>query len=197
MFYEIFKKLCDKKGITPTKASIEIGFSRGSVSYWKKKYSAGEDVKPDSYTAAKIANYFGVSVDYLLGLRDFDDVEKDFPSAASSSVFWDMFYELCCTQKKSPNGVAKDLGISSGAITSWKQGRVPHHSTLLKLAAYFGVSVDYLLGKEDTKKEAPDGTSDIDKAILDYASKMTPENRKALIKYMEFLVANQNKEDEE
>ena len=111
-------------------------------------------------------------------------------------MFWDMFYKLCCAQKKSPNGVAKDLGISSGAITSWKQGRVPHHSTLLKLADYFGVSVDYLLGKEDEKKEASNGASDIDSLILDYASKMTPESRQALIKYMEFLVANQNKEDE-
>ena len=73
MFYEIFKKLCDEKGITPTKASVEIGFSRGSVSYWKKKYFSGEDAKPDSYTAAKIANYFGVSVDYLLGRSDTED----------------------------------------------------------------------------------------------------------------------------
>lgn len=66
MFYDIFKQLCEEKGITPTKASAEIGFSKGSVSYWKKKYSEGTNAKPDSYTAAKIADYFGVSVDYLL-----------------------------------------------------------------------------------------------------------------------------------
>lgn len=67
MFYDIFKQLCNEKRITPTKASAEIGFSKGSVSYWKRKYIAGEDVKPDSYTAEKMANYFGVSVDFLLG----------------------------------------------------------------------------------------------------------------------------------
>lgn len=70
MFYERFKKLCEDKCITPTKASQEIGFSKGSVSYWKKQYQAGADAKPDSYTAAKIADYFGVSVDYLLGRTD-------------------------------------------------------------------------------------------------------------------------------
>ena len=67
MFYAVFKQLCDARGISPTRASEEIGFSRGSVSYWKKKFSEGVDAKPDSYTAEKIADFFGVSVDTLLG----------------------------------------------------------------------------------------------------------------------------------
>lgn len=64
-------------------------------------------------------------------------------------MFWNTFYTLCCKRGKSPNGVAKDLGISSGSITSWKQGKVPHHRTLLKLANYFNVTTDYLLGNTD------------------------------------------------
>lgn len=67
MFYAVFKSLCDARGISPTRASEEIGFSRGSVSYWKKKFVEGVDAKPDSYTAEKIADFFGVSVDALLG----------------------------------------------------------------------------------------------------------------------------------
>lgn len=70
MFYDVFKKLCEERSINPTRASVEIGFSRGSVSYWKKRYQEGFDAKPDSYTAGKIADYFGVSVDYLLGRTD-------------------------------------------------------------------------------------------------------------------------------
>ena len=66
MFFEIFKKLCDERGITPTKASAEIGFSKGSVSYWRKNYNAGIDAKPDLHTAQKIADFFGVTVDSLL-----------------------------------------------------------------------------------------------------------------------------------
>lgn len=67
MFYAVFKELCDARGISPTRASEEIGFSKGSVSYWKKKFIEGVDAKPDSYTAEKIADFFGVSVDTLLG----------------------------------------------------------------------------------------------------------------------------------
>ena len=70
MFFEVFEKLCRDKGITPTRASVEIGFSRGSVSYWKKNWQNGIDAKPDSKTAKMIADYFGVSVDYLLGRTD-------------------------------------------------------------------------------------------------------------------------------
>lgn len=76
MFYDVFKKLCDDRGISPTHASEEIGFSRGSVSYWKRRCMEGSDAKPDSYTAEKIADYFGVSVDYLLGRTD-DPIDYD------------------------------------------------------------------------------------------------------------------------
>lgn len=73
-------------------------------------------------------------------------------------MFWENFSNLCNENKISPNGLAKQLSISSGAITSWKNGRVPHHSTLLKIANYFNVSVDYLLGK--TKHTSENSPSD-------------------------------------
>ena len=76
MFFDIFKKLCAERGITPTRASVEIGFSKGSVSYWRKKHSEGVDAKPDTYTAQKIADFFEVSVDYLLGRTD-DPTDSD------------------------------------------------------------------------------------------------------------------------
>ena len=76
MFYEVFKKLCEDNGMSTTRASQEIGFSKGNVSYWKKQYSLGKEAKPDSYTAEKIANFFGVSIDYLLGRTD-DPIDYD------------------------------------------------------------------------------------------------------------------------
>ena len=59
--------------------------------------------------------------------------------------FWNTFYNLCIKIGKSPNAVAKELDISTGAITWWKKGRVPHPNTAKKVADYFGVSVQYLL----------------------------------------------------
>lgn len=58
-------------------------------------------------------------------------------------MFWAKFVELCNKNGKKPNPVAKELGISSGSVTSWKNGVQPHDSTLMKIANYFGVPVDY------------------------------------------------------
>ena len=59
-------------------------------------------------------------------------------------MFWDNFSRLCNQIHKSPNAVAKDLSISSGAITGWKKGRTPQNLQLQKIAEYFNVSIDEL-----------------------------------------------------
>ncbi len=72
MFFERYKMLCAQKGVSPSKASEEIGFSKGLVSHWHKSYKQGIDVKPGMEIAQRIAEYFGVSLDHLLG-RDMPD----------------------------------------------------------------------------------------------------------------------------
>lgn len=62
IFYEIFERLCKEKGITPTKAARDVGVAQPVVSQWKKRGST-----PKAETVQKLADYFGVSVDYLLG----------------------------------------------------------------------------------------------------------------------------------
>lgn len=69
-------------------------------------------------------------------------------------MFWVMYVSLCRSVGKSPNAVAQSLGCSTGTVTWWKKGRTPHPETLKKIADYFGVSVDYLLGNEK-QSEAP------------------------------------------
>lgn len=46
--------------------------------------------------------------------------------------------------------IGKDTGISNRLIDYWKKGdKMPNAENLKKLADYFGVSVDYLLGKTE------------------------------------------------
>lgn len=61
MFYDIFLKLCKQKGVTPSAVMRAIGLNKSSASYWKK------GVTPSSDTLRKLADYFNVSMDYLLG----------------------------------------------------------------------------------------------------------------------------------
>ena len=62
-------------------------------------------------------------------------------------MFWDRFFALCQRNGKKPNPVGKEIGLSSGIISKWKNGGIPTGETLIKLARYFDVSVDYLLGR--------------------------------------------------
>ena len=65
-------------------------------------------------------------------------------------MFWKRFYELCIKKGTKPNPVAKDIGISSGVVTKWKNGTtIPNGETLIKIADYLDCSVDYLLGRTD------------------------------------------------
>ena len=74
-------------------------------------------------------------------------------------MFWDNFLKLCNINGIKPNSLVKTLGISSGAITSWKNGRIPHAATQKKIADYFGVTVDELLYGANKKSSdaSPDG----------------------------------------
>ena len=62
-------------------------------------------------------------------------------------MFWETFYKVCSSKNTSPNAVAKVIGVSSATCTHWKNGAVPNGETLVKLADYLEVSVDYLLGR--------------------------------------------------
>ena len=69
-------------------------------------------------------------------------------------MFWNNFVLLCNSKNKTPTSVISGLNISRGSVTHWKSGKVPHHSTLIQIADYFGVSVDYLLKGDDDTAES-------------------------------------------
>lgn len=62
MFYDTLKALCDERNISPSKAAAECGISRSTVTWWKQ-----HKTNPNSEQVSKLANYFNVSIDYLLG----------------------------------------------------------------------------------------------------------------------------------
>ena len=61
MFYEVLERLCKERGTTPSAVCVKIGYSKATSSYWKQSQRT-----PKREALDKIADYFGVSVDYLL-----------------------------------------------------------------------------------------------------------------------------------
>lgn len=79
--FERIKKLADGQGISVSKVATDLGFSENLFYQWKR-------ASPKSDRLEKVADYFDVSVDYLLGrtddphftpshIEDEDDYEKE------------------------------------------------------------------------------------------------------------------------
>lgn len=103
-------------------------------------------------------------------------------------TFWEQFYNLCQINGTKPNPVAKELGFSSATVTQWKNGSVPSSKSVSKIADYFNVSTDYLLGSE-MKEEQLDKT-DQEILVLARKSQELPEEDKK--KFLEVLRGSVN-----
>ena len=144
-FYDKYCELCRKSGLTPSGAASQIGFNRASVTVWK---NSGNPPKPELLN--KIADFFCVTTDYLLG----NEIE-DQNNSENFGSFYDIFLYECKKKGVRPSRAAEDCGINRSNVCNWKNNRyTPRGDALQKIANYFGVSTDYLLGGIPT--EEPD-----------------------------------------
>lgn len=66
IFAERFKELRKESGLAQDKLAIELQIAKSTVSYYETERS-----EPTISVLNKIADYFDVSTDYLLGRTDF------------------------------------------------------------------------------------------------------------------------------
>lgn len=83
--YEKIKELSKKRGISVRELEKRLGFSNGYFSKWKS-------VSPNSEGLQKVADYFNVSVDYLLGREDDPNsnkvTETELEEALKGAMTW-------------------------------------------------------------------------------------------------------------
>ncbi|MCL2461372.1 MAG: helix-turn-helix domain-containing protein [Defluviitaleaceae bacterium] len=159
MFQEIFVQLLAERKISTYKLTKDTGIQNGLISKWINNVQT-----PAAENLAKLANYFNVSVDYLLGL---DPVQNRRLSSSSGQNEAQTLQNLTsidnahvdltlserlkeCRKAKgvTQKAVAEFLGIAATSYQKYElSAREPSLEFLGKLADYFGVSVDYLLGR--------------------------------------------------
>ncbi len=82
----------------------------------------------------------------------------------------------------------KDLHLGQGTFSTWKKrGTTPSGEHLSKIADYFGVTVDYLLGKA-AKPEEPATESDrLDNELLSFIHSLNPAQYQKFLDFLQHL----------
>lgn len=90
--------------------------------------------------------------------------------------------ELRLRRKISQEEVARHIGITRSAYSHYEiNNRQPVYETLIKLAAYFYVSLDYIIGGNQHKAKSEIGGMPDAKEILSLFQHMNHEQRKKSI----------------
>ena len=84
--YEIFEQLCEKSGVTPYRVCKETGITTATISNWKAgRYTPKQD------KLQKIADYFNVSVEYLMTGEEKKDGPKYYLNDETAAIAQDIF----------------------------------------------------------------------------------------------------------
>lgn len=143
-FKKRIKELTDDIGLK-NKEIVKAGkFDNRSLSI-----ALNYGIVPRTSTLIKMADYFNVSINYLLGRTDVND----FIPSVSDATFKTRFDELCVENNDSRYKIAKKCCFDKSDISGWmSKGYQPTLEILDLLTEYFGVSPDYLLGRSDYRK---------------------------------------------
>ena len=140
----LFDLISDNK-LTPIKFSLNVKIDLSLIYKYLRK-----ELLPSLKNLVVIADYFECSVDYLLGLSPVNS--KPVASVTDFATrFRYILNEKGLTRYKFYKDTkAKNFCFARQSIDDWFNGkRVPTVDNAINLVAYFGCTVDYLLGREN------------------------------------------------
>lgn len=98
------------------------------------------------------------------------------------SVIFTRIKELCDEQHITINKLESELGMSQYSIGRWKNSTSPTIDKIAKIADYFHVSIDYLVGASDIRSTADTVLGDPDYITLQRArERMTAKDKKRMM----------------
>ena len=110
-----------------------------------------------------LAEYYGVTTDYLLGVGDASTRDYLTNNAGMKSLK-DLRAAIGVTQME----LANSMGVSRSTVAMWETGgSQPDNDMLVKLADFFDVTTDFLLGVEKSPTRDYFTNSDDEFAFLD------------------------------
>lgn len=138
-FSERIKELMNEHGYNTITLGHAVGVYANNVSTWINNNS---DVKLS--ILIKLSNLFGVSIEFLAGRIEIDEIKiKD-----TNINFYDRLSEILEEKSITKYNLNKHVLNSKSTIYQWKKGSEPRLSSLIAIADYLDVTIDYLVGRE-------------------------------------------------
>lgn len=105
-------------------------------------------------------------------------------------MFYSRLTSLCAERGVKITNVVSELKMGSGNLSNWKSGRMPRGESLSKLADYFNVSTDYLLGRTDDPSPAGMGVelSPLRSTLLSNFDQLNQEGQERLVETSDDMV---------
>ena len=142
-FQKRLQELIDEEGTKKSELNQKIGVDARALSN-----ALNYGIIPKPRTVIRIANYFNVSIPYLLG----ESNDEYFSKAIEPSDFNERFRSLCKERTVSHYRVSQDCHFDKSYISRWlNKNQLPSFEILEILCDYFNVSIDYLLGRTDER----------------------------------------------
>ncbi len=139
-FTEIIEDYLILEEIDAKTFAKQAGLPQSNVSAWLTGKCAPN---LDSFT--RIADFFDCSFDYLAGRAE----KKEYIPAVEHRSFAERLDFLIEKNKVTSNRISRICTFKNSNFPKWRQGRKPKPETLIALADYFNVSLDYLVGRSD------------------------------------------------
>ena len=108
-------------------------------------------------------------------------------------TLYERIQALCKSRGVSGSRMCLDLGLSKSTLSDIKSGRKKGVSTATatKIASYFDVSVDYLLGEEEQKEKPTaqgDGLTENQIALIEFAKSLSEDQAALALRLLKSLV---------
>lgn len=140
-FHERLAGLIIESETSVQELSEKYGFSLSALYKWLRGVCY-----PSFDNLVLLADNFGCSADYLLGLKD-DEVE--YTANEQRQPFNVLFSDLLKEKNVSEYRLVKQTGLARSKVDEWrKAASLPSVESLVLVAKFFDVTVDRLVGRE-------------------------------------------------
>lgn len=139
-FAERLKELVDESGLSASDIGDKLCLGNSAISH----YLSGRYL-PSLQAAIKIADFFNCSLDYLLGLSDYNS-DKNFKTCPP---FGERFKAICKEKGVSRYKLKELANVSETTMRYWVNGTtLPSLTSIALIADKLKCTVDYLIGRE-------------------------------------------------